>query len=96
MKEAVLVAAVLLAFKYGYSLMKRLDKFLDESHQAIEKESEKKEPSCVMLTEELSDEEVAAEIRRFRAKHKRTRIMLCDDTDTKSAEGFESHIDQSR
>ena len=49
-----------------------------------------------MLTEELSDEEVAAEIRRFRAKHKRTRIMLCADTDTKSADGFESHIDQSR
>lgn len=96
MKEAILVAAVLLAFKYGYSLMKKLDKFLDESHQAIEKESEKKEPSCVMLTEELSDEEIAAEIQRFRAKHKRTRIMLCDDADTKLAECSESHIDQSR
>lgn len=96
MKETVLIAAVLLAFKYGYSLIKKLDKFLDESHQAIEKESEKKEPSCVMLTEELSDEEIAAEIQRFRAKHERIRIMLYEGADTKLAECSESHIDQKR
>mgnify|MGYP003312426438 CR=1 FL=1 len=57
-RDIVLALAVLGVFVFGYFLMARLDKFLDENRKAIEKENEKKEPSCVMLTEELTDEEI--------------------------------------
>ncbi len=40
MKEAILIIAVLGVFVYGYFLMARLDKFLDENRNAIEKEQE--------------------------------------------------------
>ena len=81
LRDIVLIIAVLGVFVFGYFLMARLDKFLGENRKAIEKESEKKDPSCVMLTEELTDEEITEEIRRFKSKHKGTRIMLYDSND---------------
>ena len=85
-RDIVLALAVLGVFVFGYFLMARLDKFLDENRKAIEKENEKKEPSCVMLTEELTDEEITEEIRRFRNKHEGTRIMIYDSNDIKIEE----------
>ncbi len=82
MRDILLILSVLGVFVFGYFLMARLDKFLDENRKAIEKESEKKEPSCIMLTEEMSVEEIADEVRRFRIKHKSARIVLYDSTDT--------------
>ena len=81
LRDIVLIIAVLGVFVFGYFLMARLDKFLGENRKAIEKESEKKDPSCVMLTEELTDEEITEEIRRFKSKHEGTRIMLYDSND---------------
>lgn len=85
-RDIVLALAVLGVFVFGYFLMARLDKFLDENRKAIEKENEKKEPSCVMLTEELTDEEITEEIHRFRSKHEGTRIMIYDSNDIKIEE----------
>ena len=81
---------------FGYLLMARLDKFLDENRKAIEKENEKREPSCVMLTEEMSDEEVAAEVKRFRDKHASARIVLYDSTDTELSESMDYYADRNR
>ena len=55
--------------------------FLNENHSSIQKESEKKEPSFVMLTDELSDEEITSEVRRFRLKHQNAKIVLYDNHD---------------
>ena len=65
-RDIVLIISVLGIFVLGFFLMARLDKFLDENRRAIEMENEKREPSCVILTEEMSDEEIAAEVKRFR------------------------------
>ena len=78
MKEAILVIALSGIFIYCYFLMKKLDIFLSGNRKTIEKEAEKKEPSCVMLTDGLSDEEITAEVVRFRQKHKNTKIFLYD------------------
>ena len=80
-RDIVLIIAVLGVFVFGYFLMARLDRILDENRKAIEKENEKKEPSCVMLTGELTEEEITEEIRRFRSKHVSTQIMLYDSND---------------
>lgn len=41
-----------------------------------------------MLTEAMSDEEIAEEIRRFRSKHEGTRIVLYDSLDMELSENM--------
>lgn len=96
LRNVILIVSMLGVFVIGYFLVTRLDKFLDENRKAIEKENEKKEPSCVMLTEEMSEEEVAEEVRRFREKHESTRVVLYDGTDTELSESIEHHTDQKQ
>ena len=95
-RDIVLVISVLGVFVFGYFLMARLDKFLDENRKAIEKENEKREPTCVMLTEEMSDEEIATEVKRFRDKHIGARIVLYDSTDTELSESMDYYADRNR
>lgn len=90
--NVILIVSVLVIFVLGYFLMGRLDKFLDENREEIEKEDEKTEPSCVMLTEAMSEEEIAMEVRRFRKKHKETRIVLYDISDLELSESLEKNI----
>jgi len=92
-RDIVLGISVLGVFVFGYFLMARLDKFLDENCKAIEKENEKREPSCVMLTEEMSDEEIATEVKRFRDKHAGARIVLYDSSDTELSESMAHYAD---
>lgn len=96
MRNILLILSVLGVFGFGYFLMAQLDKFLDENRKAIGKENEKKEPSCVMLTEAMSDEEVVEEVRRFRGKHQSIRIILYDSSDTKLSESMEYYADRKQ
>ena len=95
-RDILLILCVLGVFVFGYFLMARLDKFLDENRKAIEKENEKREPSCVMLTEEMSDEEIATEVKRFRDKHIGARIVLYDSADTELSESMDYYADRNR
>ena len=95
-RDIILIISVLGTIVFGYFLMTRLDKFLDENRKAIEKEEEKKKPSCVMLTEEMSDEDIAEEVRKFRQTHECTRIILYDSSDTELSESIEYHTDQKQ
>ena len=95
-RDILLILCVLGVFVFGYFLMARLDKFLDENRKAIEKENEKKEPTCVMLTEEMSDEEIATEVKRFRDKHASARIVLYDSADTELSESMDYYADRNR
>lgn len=81
MKEVLLVIVLVIIFGLGYVLMKKLDCFLVDNRKSIEKETEKVEPSRIMLTNDLSDEEIIDEIQRFRVKHKNVKILVCDDID---------------
>ena len=95
-REIILIVSGLGVFVFGYFLMARLDQFLEENRKAIEKEEEKKEPSCVMLTEEMSDEEIVEEVQKFRETHKGTRVILYDSSDTELSESIEHHTDQKQ
>ena len=83
MREVLLVLAVLLLFGYVYFLMRKLDRFLSENRKSIEEKSGKTEPSRIMLTNDLSDEEILNEIRQFCVKHKNARIVIFDDMDAR-------------
>ena len=95
-RDILLILCVLGVFVFGYFLMARLDKFLDENRKAIEKEDEKREPSCIMLTKEMSDEEIATEVKRFRDKHIGARIVLYASTDTELSESMDYYADRNR
>ena len=95
-RDIILIIWVLGVFVFGAFLMARLDKFLNENRKAIKKEDEKKEPSYVLLTEEMSDEEIAAEVKRFRDKHASARIVLYDSADTESSKGMDYYTHRKR
>ena len=78
----ILILAMSGVFGFGFYLMTKLDKFLDENRKAIEKENESCEPSCVMLTNSLTDEEILEEIRRFRKRHEDINVLLYDSSHT--------------
>ena len=56
--DIILVVAVLGTMVFGFFVIKRLGKFLDENRKRIEQEEKEKEPSCVMLTTDMTDEEI--------------------------------------
>ncbi len=95
-RDIILIVLVLGIFAFGYFLMARIDKFLAVNRKAIEKENEKKEPSCVMLAEDMTDAEVAEEVRNFRKKHKGARIILYDSQDTEISEIAAHYTEQKQ
>ena len=78
----ILILSMSGVFGFGFYLMTKLDKFLDVNRKAIEKENESCEPSCVMLANSLTDEEILEEIRRFRKHHEDINVLLYDSPHT--------------
>ena len=78
MAELLLIVSLLAVFVFGFFLMGRLDRFLEENRMALLKENESCEPSEILLPQGLSDSEILSEIRRFREKHGRVDIILSD------------------
>ena len=80
-RDIILVVAVLGVMVFGFFVMKRLDKFLDENRKRIEQEEKEKEPSCVMLTTDMTDEELIKNIRTYEKKRGDSYITLYQDED---------------
>ena len=76
--ELLLIVSLLGVFAFGFFLMGRLDRFLDENRKALLKENESREPSEILLPQGLSDSEILSEIHRFREKHGTVDIILSD------------------
>ncbi len=73
----LVIIAIAGLFGFGYYIMGRLDHFLEDNHKAIENPAEVVDPSCIMLTQDMSEEKINQEIAFFRQKHKDARIILC-------------------
>ena len=80
-RDIILVVAVLGVMFFGFFVMKRLDKFFDENRKRIEQEEKKKEPSCVMLTTHMTDEELIKNIRTYEKQRGDAYITLYQDED---------------
>lgn len=78
MAELLLIVSLLAVFAFGFYLMSRLDRFLEENRKALLKENESCEPSEVLLPPGLSDSEILSEIHRFRETHGNVDIILSD------------------
>ena len=79
-RDIVLLITVLGVMGFGFFIMERLDKFLAENRKRIEEEKEK-EPSCVMLTTDMTDEELIKNIRTYEKQHGEAHISLYQDED---------------
>ena len=80
-RDIILAAAVLGVMVFGFFVMKRLDKFLDENRKRIEQKEKKKEPSCVMLTTDMTDEELIKNIRTYEKNRGDAYITLYQNED---------------
>ena len=69
MAELLLIVSLLGIFAFGFYIMCRLDRFLEENRKALLKENESREPS---------ESEILCEIRRFRETHGNVDIILSD------------------
>ena len=78
-RDIILVVAVLGVMVFGFFVMKRLDKFLDENRKRIEQREKEKEPSCVMLTTDMTDEELIKSIRTYEKQRGDAYIALYQD-----------------
>ena len=90
--DMILILCVLVCFAFGYFLMKRLDKFLNENYETIEKESDKRVPDYIMLTEEMTDDEIVQEVKRFRELHEGSSVVIYGFTDLKISESMEDNL----
>ena len=79
--DIILVVAVLGVMVFGFFVMKRLDKFLDENRKRTEQEEKEKEPSCVMLTTDMTDEELIKNIRTYEKQRGVDYIAFYQDED---------------
>ena len=78
MAELLLIVSLLGMFAFGFYLMSRLDRFLEENRKALLKENESREPSEILLPQGLSESEILCAIRRFRETHRNVDIILSD------------------
>ena len=80
-RDIILVVSVFAVMVFGFFVIKRLDKFLDENRKRIEQEEKEKEPYCVMLTTDMTDEELIKSIRTYEKKRGDAYITLYQDED---------------
>ncbi len=80
-RDILLVVSVFGVMVFGFFIMKRLDKFFDENRKRIEQEEKKKEPRYVMLTTDMTDEELIERIRTYEKKHGDAHVTIYQDED---------------
>ena len=79
MAELLLIVSLLGVFAFGFYIMCRLDRFLEENRKTLLKENESREPFEILLPQGLSDSEILREIHRFRETHGKVDIILSDE-----------------
>ena len=93
-RNIVLILIAAGALLFGYYLMSKLDKSLNDNRDSLSIKDDEKEPSAVLLNGTLSDDEIVEEIRRFRESHECIRIVLYDSDNPELFEGIGLDIGQ--
>ena len=79
MEDSVLIAGTALMFLFGWFLMKRLGRFLDENLKRIEEAPEQQQPeACVHLVGNISPDELEETFSQFRNSHAHVEIVIYD------------------
>ena len=79
MLDVIVIAGTSLMFLFGWFLMKRLDRFLDENQERIDQAyGQRQSDACVRLDGDLSFAELEETIARFRGSHAHVNIVIFD------------------
>ena len=79
MLDVIVIVGTSLIFLFGWFLMKRLDRFLDENLKRMDETFEQREPEpCVHLDGDMAFEELEEAIARFRGSHAHVNIVIYD------------------
>ena len=78
MEDVVLIAGAALMFLFGWFLMKRLDRFLDENQKRIEEETVQQQKPCLRLNGDISPDEMDEALSLFRSSHAHVEIVIYD------------------
>ena len=65
-------------FLFGWFLMKRLDRFLDENQKRIEEDTMQQPEPCVCLNGDISPDELEKMLSRFCSSHVHVKIVIYD------------------
>ena len=90
MLDVIVIAGTSLMFLFGWFLMKRLDRFLDENQKRIEEETERQPELCVRLNGGISPDELKETLSRFCGSHAHVEIVIYDSEQISFPEN-ESH-----
>lgn len=80
-ENIVLILSVVGVLTLGYFLVTKIDKLLGPGRRSIEKETEKRDPACVMFTEDATTEEIATEVQKFRKDRGKSRVIIYSATE---------------
>ena len=81
LRDILLVITVLAVFVFGFFVMKRLDKFLNENYKPYFREDEDK-PTQIIHNEDASDEEILSNIKKIREKGGKMKVVVSDEDDS--------------
>ena len=80
LKDILLVITVLAVFVFGFFVMKRLDKFLNENYKPYFRENEEK-PTRIIHNEDASDEKILSDIKKVREKGGKMKVVISNEDD---------------
>ena len=80
LRDILLVITVLAVFIFGFFVMKRLDKFLNENYKLHFSENEEK-PTRIVHNENTSDEEIILDIKKVKEKSGKVKIIILNEED---------------
>ena len=78
LRDILLVITVLAVFVFGFFVMKRLDKFLNESYKPHFRKNEEK-PTRIVHNESTSYEEILLDINKAKEKSGKVKIIISSD-----------------
>lgn len=78
MKAAIIILVIIIYFIAGCFLMVRVDDFINRNSVRKKPENRIKDPSCIILSGDQSEEDIMNKVRDFRDKHSETRILIYD------------------
>ena len=80
LRDILLIITVLAIFVFGFFVMKRLDKFLDENYKPYFRKDEEK-PTLILRNESASDEEILLDIKKAKEKSGKVKIIILNEDD---------------
>lgn len=81
-EDIILILAFVAIIVFGYFLMAKIDDFLENNRKSIKSEDEEvvQQPSCIMLKDDLTDDEIMDEIKSFREKNESICVVVYDSS----------------